>query len=142
MLRPLLSFALLGSLLIAPAHAQCNASLAVGGSGQAGSTLTFDVSGAAPGATAFLLVGQSSATVAVNLGTLGAITLLAPPFVPVPLGMADLSGHVGFALGPVPTGIPCTTLYAQGLTVGVNFLVLPPTLSACTTNVAAFSVGC
>jgi hypothetical protein len=142
MLRPLLSFALLGTLLLAPAHAQCNASLAIGGSGQAGATLTFDVTGAAPAATVFLLVGQSSATVPLNLGALGSITLLAPPFVPLPLGMADLFGHASLALGPIPSGVPCTTLYAQGLTLGLNFLIVPPSLSACTTNVAAFSVGC
>src|SRR5262245_25932335 len=110
MLRPLLSLALLGAALLAPVNAQCNASLAVSG-GAAGSTLTFDVNGAAPGATAFVLIGQSSATVPLNLGTLGSITLLAPPFVPVPLGMADLAGHASLAIGPVPTGIPCTTLY-------------------------------
>ena len=141
MLRPLLTLGLAAALFTVSANAQCNANLAVTGSGQAGTTLTFDLTGATPNSFALLMVGTSSATRTVTLGPLGSVTILAPPAVPVPLGMTDAGGNASLSFD-IPAVPSCLVLYGQGLTVGFDFSSLPPSFSACNSNVAQFSVGC
>lgn len=141
----LLASSLLG--LAATASAQC--SLTVTGTGAPGTTVTFAIDGSSPGAFAFLAIGDTQGTTAINLGALGTLTLgLTFPFTALPVGMTNLQGDATLALD-IPAGAQGSLdLFAQGVTLGVS---LPgpggpggpglPGLTWCTTNVAAFHIG-
>ena len=93
------------SLLAAPAMAQGPCSDLTVTGGAAGTTATFDLTGADPNAPATLAVGSTAGTTTFNIGPLGTLSLgLATPFGVIPMGMTDANGDVSLSLN-IPSAI-------------------------------------
>ncbi len=115
MLRSLLSVALVASFA-ATASAQCATTTASNNAGEI--TLSFD--GSAPMNFAFFVVGDTTGTTPVAIGSLLSFDLgLEGTFYPVPAGLTDLNGDasITFTAPSTLTG----TFYAQGLSIGLSF---------------------
>ncbi|MBI5853534.1 MAG: hypothetical protein HZB39_21200 [Planctomycetes bacterium] len=126
--------------LAAPLSAQACSDLDVTG-GAPGTTLTFTLSGATPLSPALMVVGPTTGTTTIVLGPLSFELGLAQPFAVLSLGMTDLTGAASLAL-PIPNApLPPVALNAQAVTLGFSFGGGPPGLTACTSDVAAFTVG-
>lgn len=120
------------------ATAQCG-TLAVTGPGTAGTTLTVAVSGTTANGMVALVVGQTTGTTPINLGPLNLTLGLAQPFFPVPIGTADASGNVSVSF-QVPSQVTQqVALNGQAVTFGLT--LRPFALSACASNVVAFTIG-
>src|SRR5262245_51958936 len=91
------------------------ADLAVGGTGAPGTNLTFSLTGADPGAHAWLVIGATQGTTVINIGPIGTLTLgLVEPFIPHPIGQTDDLGNASGTIH-VPPGTPFSLdLFAQG----------------------------
>lgn len=130
--------------LVAAASAQCS-TLSVTGSGAPGTTLQVALDGNSPNAIAWLVLGETQGTTAINLGPLGTLTLgLAAPFTPAPMGMTNLQGDASLTIN-VPTTLPTTglDLFAQGVTLGFTFTPGPNPFGFnwCASNVVGFHIG-
>jgi hypothetical protein len=137
---------LLAASFAVAAPAQC-ATLTVTGTGAPGTSLTLTIDGTAANQFAFLAVGQTQGSSTLPLGPFGTLTLgLAQPWAPVPVGQTDASGNAAIIV-TVPPMVPSTlALFGQGLTLGFTIGTPGPgqppfSLTTCTTNVAAFSIG-
>lgn len=131
---------LLASLLAASATAQCG-TLAFTGTGAPGTTLGIGVTGTTANGFVTLGVSQNTGTTTINLGRFGLnLTLgLDTPIIPVPLGRADATGAVSRNLN-VPANIG-QQFSLQGQAVTMTFTMSPFAISACASNVAAFTIG-
>lgn len=121
--------------------AQSCGTLAFTGTGAAGTTLGIAVTGATAGGMVALGVSQNTGTTTINVGPLGLnLTLgLDSPIIPVPLGRADSSGNVSRSIA-IPSGLN-QQIALQGQAVTITLSLFPFSLSACASNVAAFSIG-
>jgi hypothetical protein len=140
-----LSLALIAALAIsAPALAQCS-TLAVTGTINAGQTVTVDVSGAPANSIVFIAVGDAGNT---SIPLPGGTTLslgVAQPFLLLPLGMADASGHVALS-AEVPANIPANliqnhTYTVQAISASFSFGPSMPSFSVCASNTASLVSG-
>ena len=103
--------------------------------------MTFALSGAPPSSLALMVVGPTTGTTTITLGLLSFDLGLAQPFAVLPLGMTDAAGTASLSL-PIPNApLPPLALNAQAVTLGFSFGGGPPSLTACTSDVAAFTVG-
>jgi hypothetical protein len=118
-------------------------SLSVGGSGQPGSTLIFNLTGAAPQAPAMLLLGVLEGTTVQQIGVLGTLTLgLAHPFTPSMMGLTDATGAATLSINVPPGNLPLVTKFAQAMTVVFTPPSHgPPSLAFCTSDVESFVYG-
>ena len=119
--------------------AQTCGSLAITGSGAAGTQLGVAVTGATANAFTIVLVGETTGTTSLPLPG-GSLSIgLASPFLPLPLGRTDATGAASQQIN-VPSWISQQySLNAQAVTIG--FTRSPFSISGCTTNVAAFTIG-
>lgn len=142
-LLPLMRTHLLASILtIAGAvSAQTCGTLAFTGTGAAGTSLTIDVTGATAGGFVTLGVSQNTGTTTINVGSLGLnLTLgLDSPIIPVPLGRANSNGDISRTLN-IPSQLG-QQFSLQGQAVTLTLSLFPFSLSACASNVAAFTIG-
>lgn len=114
--------------------------LDVVGTGLPGTAMVFDLIGAPPKAPAFLLVAYDTGTTVLGLGPLGTLTLdVAPPWIPIPLGLTDASGHDSLTVPLPPWSLPLTTFYAQTVAFEFQHPWSPPIF--CTSDVESFTVG-
>lgn len=120
------------------ASAQCG-TLAVQGTGAAGTTLTVSVSGTTAGGMVALVVGPTAGTTAINVGPLNLTLGLAQPFFPLPLGTADATGNVSVSFAIPSQVTQQVALNAQAATLG--FTLRPLAITACASNVVAFTIG-
>lgn len=134
--------ALCAALFTTDLAAQACSTLAVSGTGKAGTTLTVTLSGADKNAVALLALGQTAGSTTFDFGPLGSVTFgLAQPFGFFPLGQTDATGKAVLAI-PIPTAATTpVTLKGQGTTVALTIQQGPPALKFCTSNVASFTVG-
>ncbi len=121
--------------------AQSCGTLAFTGTGAAGTSLGISVTGATAGGLVALGVSQNTGTTTINVGPLGLnLTLgLDSPIIPVPLGRADSSGNVSRSIA-IPSGLN-QQIALQGQAVTITLSLFPFSLTACASNVAAFSIG-
>jgi hypothetical protein len=140
------NFLVAASLLAVATSATAQCTLGVTGTGAPGTSVTFAVDGTVIGGFAFLAIGDTQGTTAINFGPLGTLTLgLAIPFSAVPMGQTNLQGDAVLSLA-IPATVPGgADLFAQGVTLGIS---MPgpggpslPTLSFCATNVVGFHIG-
>ncbi|MGE3174586.1 MAG: hypothetical protein AB7O97_18285 [Planctomycetota bacterium] len=126
------------SLLAGTASAQCG-TLAITGPGTAGTDLNVAVTGSSAGGLIVVMVGQTTGTTTIDIGPLNLTLGLDTPFFPVPLGRADGNGDVARSF-TIPNAITQQiALNAQAAAFLLS--IFPFNLSACATNVAAFTVG-
>ena len=139
-MRKLLSFAF-AALLAAPAAAQCS-KLTVDGTGKAGTTLKFTLSGAAKRKPAVLFFALKTGKTTIKVGPLGTLELgLASPVIPLFMRMTDAKGTATTSIR-VPNGAKTAiSLHGQGTSVELVIRRGPPSLKFCTSNVAAFKIG-
>ena len=132
----------LTALLAAPVAAQCS-DMTVSGDGSAGSTLSFALTGGAAEAPAIVFVGPNEGNFSINLGPLGSLDLgLAPPFIPLFMGLTDGSGDATLEFDLPPATLPQIDLFAQGTTIEFTPPDRgPPSIDFCTSDVEAFSIG-
>ena len=128
-------FALAGML-----PAQNCGTLAITGSGAAGTQLGIGVTGATANAIAFVIVGQTTGTTTLPLPMGGSLVLgLASPFLPLPIGRTDANGDVSLQI-TVPAAVTQQiALNAQAAAIGFSFM--PFSITGCTSNVVAFTIG-
>jgi hypothetical protein len=140
-----LSLALIAVLAIsASASAQCS-TLAITGTVNAGQTVTVDVSGAPADSIVFIAIGDAGAT---SIPLPGGSTLslgVAQPFILLPLGVADASGHVALSAS-IPANIPANliqnhTYTVQAISASFSFGPGMPSISVCASNTASLVSG-
>ena len=128
-------FALAGAL-----PAQTCGSLAITGTGAAGTQLGIAVSNATAGQIAILIFGETAGSTTVPLPMGGSLVLgLDLPFFPAPIGRADASGAASVQV-QIPAGLG-TQYSLQGQAVLVGFSMNPFALNACASNVVPFTIG-
>ncbi|MHC5062501.1 MAG: hypothetical protein ACYTG5_00845 [Planctomycetota bacterium] len=135
---------LAAAALALPLSAQCG-SMTVSGSGAAGDTLTFEVSGVAADAFVVLLAGKEAGDFSFSFGPLGTLNLgLVPPFIPFGVVKSDADGNATIEK-TIPGRIPFNVdLHGQAASVefGFNMGQIPPIgFNFCETNVVDFTVG-
>src|SRR5262245_12550923 len=121
------------------AAAQSCGTLAVTGTGAPGTSLAFAVTGTTARGFVTLAVAENTGTTTIDLGPLHLSLGLASPIFPVPMGRASATGDLSRTIN-VPTGIP-QQYSLQGQVVTLTFTMMPFAVNACTTNVAAFTIG-
>jgi hypothetical protein len=120
-------------------QAQNCGTLAINGTGAPGTDETISITGATPNALAIVLVGPTAGTTSLHLGMLSVDLGLAEPFFFLPFARTDANGD-GSLTVTVPNGIPQQfALNGQGMAIG--FTMMPFSITACVTNVVAFTIG-
>ncbi len=109
--------------------------------GAAGTTLTIAVAGTTANGYVALGVSQATGSTTVSVGPLGInLTLgLDTPIIPLPLGRADGNGNVSLSVN-VPSALG-QQFALQGQAVTATFSLRPFSITACASNVAAFTIG-
>ena len=126
-------------LLAGAAAAQSCGTLAVTGTGAAGTQLTFAVTGATANSFAILLIAENTGTTTVRLPG-GTLTLgLASPILPALLGRTNASGDVSRSITVPSRATTAHNVNGQAATFTLSFM--PFSLTACASNVAAFTFG-
>jgi hypothetical protein len=127
-------------LLAGVSQAQSCGTLAITGSGAAGTQLTVALTGATANGYALLAVAENTGTTTIQLPMNGSLTLgLATPIIPLPLARTDANGD-GSITFTVPSRLTtATNLNGQAVTLALS--LHPFGISACASNVVAFAVG-
>ncbi len=132
---------LTAATLTCAATAQSCGTLAFTGTGAPGTTLGISVTGATARGFVTLGVSQNTGSTTINVGPLGLnLTLgLDSPIIPLPLGRANSNGDVTVTLN-VPSQLG-QQFQLNGQAVTLTLSIFPFNLSACASNVAAFTIG-
>jgi len=135
-------FGLVSTLVLAStlaAQGSCG-TLGFTGTGAAGTTLDVSVTGATANGFALVAISENTGSTPIRLPVVGTLTLgLDTPILPLPFGRLDASGNLTRSI-TVPTGATTAhNLQAQAITMTLSFR--PFALTACTSNVAAFTIG-
>lgn len=137
-MRSVLLASVLALAPIAAAQSSCG-TLAITGSGAAGTTLDIGLTGATANAFALVFVGENTGTTAIRLGPIRLDLGLATPFFPVPLGRTDANGDASQSFTVPNAVMQQYALNAQAATVTLS--IFPFRFSGCTSNVVPFTIG-
>jgi hypothetical protein len=140
----ILALALVAIVAIsAPTLAQCS-TLAITGTINAGQTLSIDVSGAPANSIVFIAVGEAGSTNLPFPGQTGGLTLgVAQPFIILPIGMSDSTGHVALSV-EIPANLPAGVIQDHTYTaqaLSLSFSMMSPWLSFCVSNTTSLVSG-
>lgn len=107
--------------------------------GAPNTNLVFALTGGAARSPALVVIGETTGQLNINFGSLGSLQLgLLPPFTVAPMGVTDSAGNATLSVR-VPANAPGIDLHGQALTV--SFILQPPSLDFCTSDVVGFHVG-
>lgn len=133
-------FILATSLALATAvPAQSCGTLAIGGSGAPGTVLQIELTDATPEGFAILYVGEHTGSTTFSLGVVSLTVGLDGPFFAVPIGFTDAGGDASLPVMLPPVLPHQLDLNAQAATFSLSGL--PFGITACTSNVVAFTIG-
>jgi hypothetical protein len=125
----------------ATATAQCS-TLSITGTGAPGTSLAVQLDGSAAHAIAFLVVGESQATLPLST-PFGNLTLGVDPSLLLGLGLTNQQGDLSASIA-IPANLPSTislNVFGQAVTLGMTMTPPPPTFGWCASNVVGFHIG-